>query len=62
MMIKKGKKDDLNYDHLKKEILEYYQKCDDIYMSEVADALKLDSELVIKITKDLINERKVKEV
>jgi len=37
---------DVNYDTAKKEVLGYYKSFDEVYISEVADNLELDIELV----------------
>jgi len=53
---------DVDYETAKKEVLGYYQAYEDPYISEVAEDLELDLELVINITKELIKEGRVKEL
>ena len=53
---------DVDHDTAKKEVLGYYEAYEDPYMSEVAEELELDLELVINITKELIKEGRVKEL
>jgi len=53
---------DVDYETAKKEILGYYQSYEDPYMSEVAEDLELDLELVVNITDELIKEGRVKEL
>ncbi len=62
MTIKIIKVRDVDYGRAKKEMLEYYESHDNPYMSEVAEGLELDLELVINITKELIKEGQVKEL
>ncbi|MCL2115500.1 MAG: ribbon-helix-helix domain-containing protein [Methanobrevibacter sp.] len=53
---------DIDYDTAKKEILGYYKKYNKAFMSDVADDLELDIELVVNITDELIKEGRIKEV
>jgi len=52
-------KDNLNHDNVKKSVLTYFQSHKNPYISDVANDLELDIELVIKITKELIKEGKI---
>ncbi|KZX11632.1 hypothetical protein [Methanobrevibacter filiformis] len=47
---------DIDYDTAKKEVLGYFRKYQESYISEVAENLELDLELVIKITDELEKE------
>ncbi|MDR3292031.1 MAG: hypothetical protein LBT10_07795 [Methanobrevibacter sp.] len=47
---------DIDYDTAKKEVLGYYQNYKEAYISEVAENLEFDLELVIKITNELEKE------
>ncbi|WP_297897536.1 ribbon-helix-helix domain-containing protein [Methanobrevibacter sp.] len=52
---------DIDYDTAKKEVLGYYKSFGEAYISEVADNLELDLELVSKIVQNLIKEGKLGE-
>jgi Arc/MetJ-type ribon-helix-helix transcriptional regulator len=52
---------EVDYETAKKEVLGYYQSYNGVYMSEVAENLELDIELVINITNELIREGRVEE-
>lgn len=52
---------DLDYDMAKKEVLGYYRSHLEAYISEVAEDLELDFELVIKITNELKQENRLDE-
>lgn len=58
--IKIIKVQDVDYDLAKKEILGYFRQYKEAYISEVAEDLELDLELVIKITKELEIEGRLK--
>lgn len=60
--IKITKSRDVDYNTAKKEVLGYYRSYEDPYMSELAEDLELDLELVVNITKELIKEGRVKEL
>ena len=45
----------------KKEVLEYLKSHGRAYPSDIADALRLDFDIVISIIKDLLKKGKVKE-
>jgi Arc/MetJ-type ribon-helix-helix transcriptional regulator len=53
---------DIDYNTAKKEILGYYQSYESSYMSDVANNLELDLELVAKITEELIKEGRIKDI
>ncbi|MBZ9570608.1 ribbon-helix-helix domain-containing protein [Methanobrevibacter sp. TMH8] len=53
---------DVDYEIAKKEVLGYYRSHLEAYISEVAEDLELDLELVIKITNELKKERRLDEV
>jgi Arc/MetJ-type ribon-helix-helix transcriptional regulator len=53
---------DINYETAKKEVLGYYQSYKEAYLSEVAEDLELDLELVVKITEELEKEKRLKGV
>ncbi len=44
---------DVNYDEATREVLDYYRTYKEAYPHEVADALELDYDLVLKITEEL---------
>ena len=51
---------DVGYEKAKKEIIEYLKNNKKSYPSEVADALRLDFDLVLSIIKELIKEGRAK--
>ena len=51
---------DVEYETAKKEVLGYYRSYDEAYISEVAEDLELDLELVIRITEELEKEGRLK--
>lgn len=53
---------DINYKTAKKEILGYFEKYKEAFISEAAEDLELDLELVAKITEELQNEGRLGEV
>jgi Arc/MetJ-type ribon-helix-helix transcriptional regulator len=59
--IKVIKERDIDYDTAKKEILGYYKNYDEAYISEVSEDLKLDLNLVIKVTEELKKEGRLKQ-
>ncbi|MCR4335325.1 MAG: ribbon-helix-helix domain-containing protein [archaeon] len=50
---------DVDYGTAKKEILEYYKKNNEAYYEEIANELRLDLEMTVKIVDELIKEKKV---
>jgi Arc/MetJ-type ribon-helix-helix transcriptional regulator len=50
---------DVDYKTAKKEVLGYYEKYREAYPHEVANNLELDVELVHRITKELIKEKRL---
>ena len=53
---------DLDYDTAKKEVLGYYREYNKAFISDVADDLELDLELIVNITDELIKEGRIKPV
>ena len=50
---------DVNYDEATREVLDYYRTYKEAYPHEVADALELDYDLVLKITEELKRDRRL---
>ena len=59
--IKLIKNRDIDYDIAKKEVLGYYKSYSEAYISQVAEDLELDLELVSIISNDLIKEGRLGE-
>ncbi|MCR4369437.1 MAG: ribbon-helix-helix domain-containing protein [archaeon] len=53
---------DVDYETAKKEILEYYQHHKEAYYDEIANDLRLDLEMTVKIVNELVREKKVEVV
>jgi hypothetical protein len=51
---------DIDYETAKKEVLGYYQSYEEAYISEVAEYLELDLEIVVQITEELEKEGRLK--
>jgi hypothetical protein len=51
---------DLDYEAAKKRVIEYFQENGEAYPSDIEENLKLDYELVCKITEELRRERRLK--
>ncbi len=60
--IKVVKLRDMPKQKAKQEILDYIKKKDVTYTSNIADNLRLDYKLVVKIVRELWGEKKVEEV
>jgi len=52
---------DINKDEAKKQIIDYFKTHKTAWISELAEVLRLDIELIIEITDELEKEGKVKE-
>lgn len=50
---------DVDYETAKKEVIGYFKRYKEAYPHEVANDLELDLDLVVKITKELIDEGKM---
>ena len=53
---------DVDYDTAKKEILGYYKTNKEAYISDVANDLEFDLELVANITDELVKEKRLEDI